>query len=83
MSLTYTTTNILCAATDVGMHGLLAIVNRTHVTILCYPLDFSGGSKGGRRRAREGKALPEILSAILLFTSHASHSHIWLAIRQA
>ena len=36
MSLTYTTTNILCAATDVGMHGLLAIVNR--VTILCYPL---------------------------------------------
>ena len=24
------------AATDVGMHGLLAIVNR--VTILCYPL---------------------------------------------
>ena len=24
MSLTYTTTNILCAATDVGMHGLLA-----------------------------------------------------------
>ena len=26
----------LCAATDVGMHGLLAIVNR--VTILCYPL---------------------------------------------
>ena len=35
MSLTYTTTNILCAATDVGMHGLLAIVNR--VTILCYP----------------------------------------------
>ena len=30
MSLTYTT-NILCAATDVGMHGLLA-VNR--VTIL-------------------------------------------------
>ena len=36
MSLTYTTTNILCAATDVGMHGLLAIVNR--VTTLCYPL---------------------------------------------
>ena len=36
MSLTYTTTNILCTATDVGMHGLLAIVNR--VTILCYPL---------------------------------------------
>ena len=36
MSLTYATTNILCAATDVGMHGLLAIVN--HVTILCYPL---------------------------------------------
>ena len=36
MSLTYTTTIILCAATDVGMHGLLAIVNR--VTILCYPL---------------------------------------------
>ena len=32
MSLTYTTTNILCTATDVGMHGLLA------VTILCYPL---------------------------------------------
>ena len=29
-------TNILCTATDVGMHGLLAIVNR--VTILCYPL---------------------------------------------
>ena len=28
----YTTTNILCTATDVGMHGLLA------VTILCYPL---------------------------------------------
>ena len=24
MSLTYTTTNILCTATDVGMHGLLA-----------------------------------------------------------
>ena len=36
MSLTYTTANILCTATDVGMHGLLAIVNR--VTILCYPL---------------------------------------------
>ena len=36
MSLIYTPTNILCAATDVGMHGLLAIVNR--VTILCYPL---------------------------------------------
>ena len=36
MSLTYTTTNILCTATDVGMHGLLAVVNR--VTILCYPL---------------------------------------------
>ena len=35
MSLTYTATNILCAATDVGMHGLLA-TNR--VTILCYPL---------------------------------------------
>ena len=34
MSLTYTTTNILCTATDVGMHGLW--VNR--VTILCYPL---------------------------------------------
>ena len=25
MSLAYTTTNILCAATDVGMHGLLAV----------------------------------------------------------
>ena len=36
MSLTYTT-NILCAATDVGMHGLLA-VNR--VTILCYSLVY-------------------------------------------
>ena len=36
MTLTYTTTNILCAATDVGMHGLLAIVNR--VTILCYTI---------------------------------------------
>ena len=36
MSLTYTTTNILCAATDVGMHGLLASQHR--VTILCYPL---------------------------------------------
>ena len=34
--LLYFTTKILCAATDVGMHGLLAIVNR--VTILCYPL---------------------------------------------
>ena len=35
MSLTYTTTNILCAATDVGMHGLLA---SHRVTILCYHL---------------------------------------------
>ena len=34
MRLTYTTTNLLCAATDVGMHGLLSIIN---VTILCYP----------------------------------------------
>ena len=29
-------TSCMCAATDVGMHGLLAMVNR--VTILCYPL---------------------------------------------
>ena len=37
MSPTYTTTNFLYAATDVGlMHGLLVIVNR--VIILCYPL---------------------------------------------
>ena len=36
MSLTYSTTNILCAATDVGMHGLLA--SQYLVTILCYPL---------------------------------------------
>ena len=35
MSLTYTTTNILCAATDVGMHGLLASQSCYH---LCYPL---------------------------------------------
>ena len=32
MSLTYTTTNILCTATDVGMHGLLA--SQYRVTIL-------------------------------------------------
>ena len=36
MSLTYSATNILCAATDVGMHGLLA--SQYCVTILCYPL---------------------------------------------
>ena len=32
---------------------------------------------------RGGPPPPKILSAILLFTSHASHSHIWLATRQA
>ena len=37
MSLIYTTTNILCAATDVGMHGLLASQS---CTILCYPLVY-------------------------------------------
>ena len=35
-----------------------------------------GGGQGGQ-------GPPKILSAILLFTSHASHSHIWLATRQA
>ena len=34
-----------------------------------------GGGQGGQ-------GPPKILSAILLFTSHASHSHIWLATRQ-
>ena len=37
MSLTYTT-NILCAATDVGMHGLLA-VNRVTIN-KCYSLVY-------------------------------------------
>ena len=33
MSFTYTTTNILCAATDVGMHGLLAQHRKTRPEI--------------------------------------------------
>ena len=46
MSLTYTTTNILCAATDVGMHGLLASQSCYHsvlplVCVHCGPVvDF-------------------------------------------
>ena len=37
MSLAYTTTNILCAATDVGMHGLLASQSCYH-SVLPYSL---------------------------------------------
>ena len=46
MSLIYTTTNILCAATDVGMHGLLASQSCYHsvlplVCVHCEPVvDF-------------------------------------------
>ena len=44
MSLTYTTTNILCAATDVGMHGLLASQSCYH-SVLPPSLWFSGIEK--------------------------------------
>ena len=37
MSLAYTTTNILCAATDVGMHGLLASQSCYH-SLVCVAL---------------------------------------------
>ena len=54
MSLTHTTINILCAATDVGMQGLLASQSCYHSVLP--PVEFLGywnkGAKVGARGTR-------------------------------